>query len=159
MAPVEERLRTLERVTRDASPPLWLRLCAAEGWPVALVCYHIARGFERQATFIDGAMSGAGPHPYSWDDTHALNARIADEHPLPTPDEVLATAHAAIKRVRILVDTLSDADLARVAFVNGAFHGDVRWVVQNLMPQHADGHLASIASATAGDGGSGMPRP
>jgi len=149
MAPVEERLRTLEPVTGDAAATHWARRCAAEGWPVGLVCYHIARGFERQAAFIDGAISGAGPHRYSWDETHALNAHIAAEHPLPTPDEVLATARAAIERGRAVLTAMRDADLAGVAFVNSTFQGDVRWVVRSLMPQHADGHLASIASAIA----------
>ena len=149
MAPVEERLHALERVTRCAAGINWALVCAAEGWPVGLVCYHVARGFERQANFVEGTVRGAGPHQYSWDETHALNAHIAGEHPLPNPEEVMATARAAIERVRTVVTAMGDAELAGIAFVNGTFQGDIRWVVQSLMPQHADGHLASIASVLA----------
>ncbi len=150
MAAAEERLRALERVTREADAAQWQRICPAEGWPVALVCYHIARGFDRQASFIERAADGTGPHRYRWDETHALNAQIAGEHPLPTRDEVMTTARAAIERVRSVVAQMSAADLAGVAFVNGAFQGDVEWLVRTLLPQHADGHLASIAAIPAG---------
>jgi len=43
MMAVEERLQALERVTRDTDAAQWVRVCTAEGWPVALVAYHVAR--------------------------------------------------------------------------------------------------------------------
>ncbi len=149
IAAVEERLSALEGVIRDTAAERWSHICTAERWPVALVCYHIARGFERQASFIEEAASGIGPHRYSWDETHALNAQIAGEHPLPAPDEVLATARSAIGRVRANVGSMSEVDLASVAFINGSFQGSIEWLVRTLMPQHADGHLASV-QATLG---------
>ena len=149
MLAVEQRLQELERVTRDTATAQWAQVCKAEGWPVALVAYHVARGFDRVASFIEAAASGEGPHRYNWDETHALNARIAGEHPLPTRDEVLATARESIERVRSVVSQMSDADLAEVALINGPFQGSFEWLVRTLMPKHADGHLASIASALA----------
>jgi len=149
LVPTQQRLGALERLTRETDTERWARVCPAEGWPVALVCYHIARGFDRQASFIEGVTAGLGPHRYSWDETHDLNARIAGEHPLPTPEDVMATARAAIARVRRAVSDMEPADLAAIAFVNGPFQGDVGWLVRTLMPQHADGHLASIASTLA----------
>jgi hypothetical protein len=147
LAAVEERLRALERVARETTAAGWVRRCKAEGWPVALVAYHIARGLDRQASFIEEAVAGRGPHLYSWDETHALNARIAGEHAMPTAEEVLATAHAAVARIRSIVVDFRDEDLRRVAFVNGSFQGTLEWLLRVLVPQHADGHLASIASA------------
>ncbi len=149
MAAVEERLQALERITRDTDAGRWDAACKAEGWSVAIVAYHIARGFDRVASFIEGAASGKGPHLYNWDETHDLNARIADEHPLPTRDEVIATARAAIEKVRAVVSQMSESDLSGIAFINGPFQGTVEWLVRTLMPQHADGHLASIRSALA----------
>lgn len=149
LAPVEDRLRALERVTREADAVRWSRLCEAEGWPVALVCYHIARGFDRQASFMEGAILGTGPHRYSWDETDALNVRIAGEHPLPTPDDVMTTAREAIERARSVLSRMGQADLGRVAFVNGSFEGSIEWLVRTLIPRHADGHLTSIATALA----------
>jgi len=108
-----------------------------------------SRGFDRVASFIEEAVSGNGPHRYSWDETHALNAKIADEHSLPTRDEVVATARESIERVRSVVSRMSDAELAEVAFINGSFPGNFDWLVRTLMPQHADGHLASIVAALA----------
>lgn len=149
MMAVEERLQALERVTRDTDAAQWVRVCEAEGWPVALVAYHVARGFDRVASFIEEAVSGNGPHRYSWDETHVLNAKIADEHSLPTRDEVVATARESIERVRSVVSRMSDAELAEVAFINGPFQGSFEWLVRILMPQHADDHLASIAAVLA----------
>ena len=149
LAPVEDRLRALERVTREADAARWSRLCVAEGWPVALVCYHIARGFDRQTSFMEGVILGTGPHRYSWDETHALNAQVADGHPLPTPNEVLTTARDAIERARSVLSRMGQGDLGRVAFVNGSFEGSIVWLVRTLMPRHAEGHLTSIAAALA----------
>lgn len=149
MAAVEDRLQALERITRQADATRWVAVCKAEGWPVALVAYHIARGFDRVASFIEGAASGKGPHLYNWDETHDLNARIASEHPLPTRDEVLGTARAAVDRVRTVVSRMGEEEFAGIAFINGPFRGSVEWLVRTLMPQHADGHLASIRAALA----------
>lgn len=147
MAPAESQLRELERLVRDSDAALWSRVCQAEGWPVALVAYHIARGFDRQSQFIAQAMSGGGPHLYSWDVTHELNAQIAREHPLPSADEVLATAREAVERVRGTICGMTQEQLDNAVIVNGDFRGSVRWLVRTLMPQHADGHLASIRLA------------
>ncbi len=60
MLAVEQRLQELERVTRDTATAQWAQVCKAEGWPVALVAYHVARGFDRVASFIEAAASGEG---------------------------------------------------------------------------------------------------
>lgn len=150
MATAEERLRVLERVTRETDTAQWRRTCPAEGWPVALVCYHIAGGFDRQASFIEAAAKGTGPHRFNWEETNALHARTAAEHPLPTREEVLTMARAAIERIRSLVSAMSDADLATVAFVYGSFQGSAEWIVRTFIAQHADGHLASVTATPAG---------
>lgn len=40
-------------------------MCTAEGWPVALVCYHIARGFDRQVSFVEEVATGVGPQQHA----------------------------------------------------------------------------------------------
>jgi len=75
LAAVEDRLQALDRVTRKTNAAGWVRQCEAEGWSVALVAYHIARGFDRQASFLEAAATRREAHHYTWDETHALNAR------------------------------------------------------------------------------------
>lgn len=40
MMAVEERLQALERAARETDAAQWVRVCSAEGWPVALVAYR-----------------------------------------------------------------------------------------------------------------------
>ncbi len=103
----------------------------------------------RVASFTEGAAGRNGPHRHSWDETHTLNAKIAGEHPLPPRDEVVATAREPIERIQSVVSRMSHAELAEVAFDKRPFQGSCHWLVWTLMPQHADGHFASIAIALA----------
>ena len=77
VAALRMRLAELETVVSDTADRDWRRETAAERWPVGLVAFHIARGFQRQAEFIEAVRDGLGPHRFNWDETHALNAEIA----------------------------------------------------------------------------------
>jgi hypothetical protein len=140
----------LEAVVRGATDADWRRTTEAERWPVSLVAFHIARGFQRQAEFIEAAHRQDGPHLFSWDETNALNAGIAVAHPSPSRDEVLALARSSVERIAAALGAMDEAALARVAFVNDGRERDAVWIAGRLAPEHARGHLESIASTVAG---------
>src|SRR5258708_20921394 len=96
-------LAGVEIVTRTASDGDWVKPGAAEAWPVGFVAFHIARGFQRQAEFVEEAVAGRGPHRFDWGDTHALNASIVAAHPSPSRDEVVALGRKSVERMAAAV--------------------------------------------------------
>src|SRR5216683_7508704 len=99
IAALRAKLIELEAVVRATDDVGWRRETGAERWPVGLVAFHIARGFQRQAEFIEAARDRLGPHMFSWDETNDLNAMIAAAKPSPTPDEVIALARSSVDRM------------------------------------------------------------
>src|SRR5438270_13047575 len=94
----------------------WRSETEAERWPVGLVAFHIARGFQRQAEFIELVRDRGGPHRFSWDETHALNAEVAEAHPAPVRDEVIELARASVARMASALAAMDDGSLERPAF-------------------------------------------
>jgi hypothetical protein len=140
-------LVALEAVVRTSSDAHWSTRCDAEQWPVALTAFHVARGWERQAEFVEDALAGRGPHLFDWGDTHALNASVAAQHPSPTRDRVLALGTTSVSRIESALAALDETALDRVAFVHEGRERSVLWVVGRLAVQHAREHRESIAAA------------
>ena len=147
LSALRAKLAELEAVARDTTDAAWRVETDAERWPVGLVAFHIARGFQRQAEFIEAARDEQGPHMFSWGDTHALNAAIAAAHPSPRRDEVMTLARSSVDRMAAALYAMDDAALSRVAFVNEGRERDTVWVAGRLAVEHARGHLESIAAA------------
>src|SRR6266568_557016 len=99
MAALRAKLAELEVVVRSAGDADWGCETTAERWPVGLVAFHIARGFQRQAEFIEAARDQLGPHMFSWDETNDLNASIASANPSPSRAEVIALARSSVDRM------------------------------------------------------------
>ena len=150
VAALRMRLAELETVVSDTADRDWRRETAAERWPVGLVAFHIARGFQRQAEFIEAVRDGQGPHRFDWDETNALNAEVARAHPAPGRDEVLALARTSVDRMVAALGAMDDDALGRPAFVVEDRERDPVWVAGRLATEHARGHLESIASTIAG---------
>ena len=140
-------LAELEGLARTLSDAEWVMPCSAESWPAGFVAFHIARGFQRQAEFVEQAVAGGGPHVFDWGDTHALNASVIAAHPSPTRDDVISLARTSVDRMAAAVDGRADADLERVAFVYEGHERSVLWVLRSLAVHHARGHRESIAAA------------
>src|SRR5260221_2888051 len=132
MAALRTRLTEREIVVRSADDADWKREPSAERWPVGLVAFHIARGFQRQAEFIEAARDRLGPHMFSWDETNDLNAMIAAANPSPSRDEVIALARSSVDRMESVLRAADEATLARVAFVNEGRERDTVWVAGRL---------------------------
>jgi len=151
LAALRAKLAELETVVGATSDADWRRETTAERWPVGLVAFHIARGFQRQAEFIEAARDGLRPHMFSWDETNDLNAMVAAANPSPSRDEVIALARSSFDRMDTALRAMDDAALARVAFVNEGRERDTVWVAGRLATEHARGHLESIAATVGGD--------
>ncbi|HEV2009895.1 MAG TPA: hypothetical protein VGS17_02570 [Candidatus Limnocylindria bacterium] len=123
------------------------QICPGAGWPVRLVAFHIARGFERQAEFVEEAQAGPGPHRFDWGDAHALNASVAAADPSPTRAEVMALGPRSVRRIAAAIGATADADLERIAFVDEGRERSSRWVVGSLAVDQARGHRERIAAA------------
>lgn len=146
LAALRRTLGELETVVRAASVRDWRRETDAERRPVGLVAFHIARGFQRQAEFVEAVRDGTGPHRFSWAETDALNAAIADAHPSPGRDEVVALARAGVDRIAAALGAMDDEKLRTPAFVFEERERDPVWVAGRLATGHARGHLESIAA-------------
>jgi hypothetical protein len=149
MTALRGKLAELEVVVRSSGETDWRRGTGAERWPVGLVAFHIARGFQRQAEFIEAARDQLGPHMFSWDETNDLNAMIATANPSPSRDEVIALARSSVDRMDAALRAMDEDALARVAFVNEGRERDTVWVAGRLATEHARGHLESIAATVA----------
>ena len=149
LAALRARLAEVEAVVRDTTDRDWDRETRAEHWPVGLVAFHIARGFQRQAEFVEAVRDGRGPHRFSWDETHALNAAVADAHRSPSREEAVQLARASVERIARALVAMDDAALTRPAFVFEGRERDPIWVAGRLATEHARGHLESIAATIA----------
>jgi len=147
LAALRAELDAIEQMVRTTSDAEWSRQCPAERWPVGLVAFHIARGFQRQAEFIEDAQAGRGPHRFDWGDTHALNASVAAAHPSPARDEVMALGTRSVGRIAAALAAMTGAELDRIAFVHEGRERSTLWVAGSLAVHHARGHRESIASA------------
>ena len=147
LAALGRELEALAALVHTVSDEDWSKACPGEEWPVSLTAFHIARGWQRQAEFVEDVAAGRGPHLFDWGDTHALNASVAAAHPSPSRDEVMALATKSIDRMGAAAVAMSDADLDRIAFVFEGRDRSVLWVVGRLAVRHARGHRESITAA------------
>ena len=145
LAALRDKLAALETVVHDTSESAWLRPTVAEGWPVGLVAFHIARGFQRQAEFIERSLQRGIPHHFDWDETNALNASLAAAHPSPSRGEVVALAQLSVDRIGKALSAASDEALARTAWIFEGRERDAVWIAGRLASEHARAHLESIA--------------
>lgn len=142
-AEIKKVVTTLARLSDEQ----WRRRAGAEGWPVGLVAFHIALGFERQAGWIEQALKGGPPHQFSWDVTDQMNAAVANAEILPSKPFVLAGLPVAAARLCALLRAVSDADLARVALASGGKTASIESLMKKRMMQHVREHAASIRDA------------
>jgi hypothetical protein len=149
VAALRGKAAELERLVTTVTDADWERVCPEEGWPVALVAFHIARGFQRQAEWIEEARAGHAPHEFDWGVTHALNATIAAAHPAPRRDEALALARSSVDRITAALGAMDDSALERIAWRYDGRERDAVWIAGRLATDHARGHLESIATAIA----------
>lgn len=144
-AKVSEIIAMLQGVSDDQ----WRLTCAAEGWPVGLVAFHIALGLERQGGWIENALDGGPVHEFSWDQTDEMNAAVAKAGILPSRQFVLAGLPAAADGLCTLLRSMSASDADMIALSYEGRDLSVQVIMRAFM-RHIDEHGASVRKALAG---------
>ena len=142
-AVIERVLASIDAV----SPAQWSMRCDAEGWSVGFEAYHLARGLERQRSWIEAAILDAPPFVFDWDETHALNAEMSATEGDPDQAATLELLRGEAAKTTSLVRALSDRDLDRTAMVSGSRGLSVERVASLVMVRHMEDHLRSIHHA------------
>lgn len=145
-----ERVRDEVRSFVEACPDArWYAVTEAEGWTVAAVCRHIARGFEVHPRLIEMVANGHPlPTGYTREDNDRSNAEQAREWAYSTKGETLALLRQHSDHAATVVRTLTDVQLERTA--TSPFLGEATvYVFVEGMIAHPNEHLPSVR-ATAG---------
>jgi hypothetical protein len=139
-----EFVRFLESCTTED----WGRICSSEGWTVAAVAYHIARGHQVVAGWIETLRDGRAV-PGSPREHDANNAAMAAEAAGVTRERVITLAQDNGSRLAAVLNSLNESELAMGSSFGPA--GGERMTVEQLAGNrgHLDAHLASIRETLA----------
>lgn len=126
----------------------WSQMCSREGWTVGAVAYHVARGHEVAARWIETLRDGRAV-PGSPQEHDADNAAMASEAAGVTREEVIRLSQQNVELLAAVLNSLSDSDLAMGAPFGPA--GGGRMTVDQLAGKrsHLDAHLESIRATLA----------
>lgn len=144
------RLADLDATLAPLGDEEWRRVCAAEGWPLGFVAYHIGLGLARQAGWIEARGAGAAPHDFNWDETHELNAMYFARHGSASREETRRFLRHEGQRVVSLARSLSEDALDASAFSYEGRERSAEWVLRSVSLRHIDGHHRSIKATLAG---------
>jgi hypothetical protein len=142
-AAIEQRMTDLFTTLRPLSSEQWTLICPDEGWPVGYVAHHIGQGFARPGGWIEQALAGDDPFDFSWEVTHALNARRRQRLGLPSKDDALTFLRLSASHFAELVGSLSDAQLEVAGFRQGSVTRTIEWIAK-IVIRHVDEHHEGI---------------
>lgn len=142
------RFATLDELLRSLTAEQWALPCSGEGWPVGYVAHHIGQGIARPRGWIEQVLVGEDPFAFDWEVTHEINRRRSAQLGLPSRDDTLRFLTVTAEHFGALVRSLSDDQLDRIGFAQGAARRDVAWVVKLVM-HHIDEHRSGILGAIA----------
>ena len=136
------------RFVASCSTDEWGQTCPREGWTVGAVAYHIARGHEVVAGWIESLRDGRAV-PGSPQEHDANNAAMASEAAGVPRDGVIRLARQNVERLTAVLNSLTETDLAMGASFGPA--GGEQMTVDHLAGNrgHLDAHLASIRATLA----------
>lgn len=146
------RVDAVQATIEPLDDATWARTCAAEGWPVGMVAYHLGLGFRRQGGWLAQHAKGGPPHDFSWDETHSLNAAFAKRAGVPSKDQTRRFLDKTARHFASIIRALRDDQLDATAYVYKEKPRSADWVVAVLAYGHIDGHLASIKATVAATG-------
>lgn len=143
---------------RSTSDGQWERVCADEGWPVAVVADHIAVWMDIELEWVYRIANGRPMIPLSMDAIDSFNAGHAQSNAGVTKDQVLKTLTNNVTAVRDFVSHLSDEQLAitlptRAISLSARSTGPERsldTLVQHFLIRHLNAHHASIQRTLGG---------
>ena len=128
----------------------WSNVCAPEGWTVAALAHHVAKGHARSAEWI-ATMTAGQPVYMTDEELDAENADDAQRFAAATKNDVLALHQRNSALLRALLGAMSRDDLDKHAAFGPA--GGALFPVERIAgaaSRHIVGHLASIREAVGG---------
>jgi hypothetical protein len=128
----------------------WSNVCAPEGWTVAALSHHVAKGHARSAEWI-ATMTAGQPVRLTDEELDAENAEDARRFAAATKNDVLALHQRNSALLRALLGAMSREDLDRHAAFGPA--GGALYPVERIAgaaSRHVLGHLTSIRDAVGG---------
>ena len=131
-------------MTRTLTDQQVRQLSADEGWPLAIVAYHIGLGLRRQAGWMARALTGEAPFAFEWESTHEMNAVIAGEHAALRKDDAVRGIEEGWARLRGVIERMDDADWSRDVFIFNGRRRSAEIVLSRIVVPHAAGHLDSM---------------
>jgi hypothetical protein len=129
----------------------WANVCAPEGWTVAALAHHIAKGHARSAEWI-ATMTAGQPVRMTEEELDAENAEDAERFAAATKNDVLALHQRNSALLRALLGAMSREDIDKHAAFGPA--GGALFPVERIAgaaSRHVVGHLTSIHDAVSGD--------
>jgi hypothetical protein len=142
--------KAFAETVRQCPDSAWANVCAPEGWTVAALAHHVAKGHARGAEWI-ATMTAGQPVSLTEEELNAENAEDAQRFASCTGAEVLTLNDRNGALVRALLRALSPDDLDRQAAFGPA--GGAIFPVERIagaISRHCNGHLESLRTAIGG---------
>lgn len=154
----DQALNSLIDTIRSTTDGEWEQICAAEGWPVAVVADHIAVWLDIELEWICRIAAGRPVLPLSMDAIDSFNASHAQHNAGVTKDQVLQTLTNNASAARHVISHLTDEQLAitlptRAITLSARSTGPERsldTLVQHFLIRHLKSHHASIQRTIGG---------
>ena len=140
----DQTARDFSETVKNCPETAWSNLSSPEGWTVAALAHHVAKGHARSAEWI-ATMTAGQPVTLSEEELDAENAEDGLRFASVTKSDVLALHERNSALLRALLNALSGEDLDRHATFGPA--GRALFPVERIggaATRHMAGHLASI---------------
>jgi hypothetical protein len=140
----EEASASFVLTIKNTGDAAWSNVCAPEGWTVAALAHHVAKGHARSAEWI-ATMTAGQPVSLTEDELDSENAEDARRFAAVSKADVLSLHERNGALLRALLNALSPEDLDRHA-VFGPAAGSLFPVerIAGAASRHILGHLTSL---------------
>ena len=145
----EDVNRQVMETVQHCSAAQWTATCAGEEWPVRVGASHIADAHRYVRDMVASVAEGRGFPAVSWDEIHAANARMAEQHAATTQEQALEALRANGAQAAAYVRSLSDEQLDRTTPVPllGNQTLSTQQLIELILIGHPEGHLKSMRAA------------
>ena len=145
----EAKAAEVTAVIEKLGDPDWKKVTDAEKWSVGVVAHHVAGAHEVILGLVKAVAAGQKSTTFTMDMIHALNAKHAQDFASCTKADTLALHRKGVATAAAGVRALSDAELDQSGAVLASVPAmSTQQVVQGILTNHMNDHLASIRATT-----------
>ena len=136
----------LTLIAERCSDAEWQACCAAEGWPVGTVVYHVAADYPALLDVLQAITAGVPPPSVTREQLDQRNAQHAQQAVRLTRQEILALLRRNGEAIESFIRRLDSRRLDRTGRVLGQDVSGAQ-VIESWMIGHIRTHVASIRAA------------